>query len=73
MNRLSSLQTSRQDYVDGTIFKMIQSLNPTPQPIEWDIEMLGDIRDTVEDWVVNKLKMCTAKEFYPYVEDNNGN
>lgn len=50
---------------------MIQSLNPTKQPIEWNIEMIGDIRDTVEDWIVAKLKMCADKEFYPYVEDNN--
>jgi hypothetical protein len=55
------------------IFKFIQSLNPTKQPIGWDIEMIGDIRDTIEDWIVAKMKICTEKDFYPYIEEENGN
>jgi len=67
MKALTNSQISRQDYVDGVIFQSIQSLNPTKQPIKWDIEMIADIRDTIEDWVVAKMKCCTEKEFYPYI------
>ena len=52
---------------------MIQGLNPTTEPIEWNIEMIGDIRDTIENWIVARLKLCIDREFYPYVEENNGN
>ncbi len=73
MKTLTNLEISRQDYVDSVIFKLIQSLNPTKQSIEWDIEMIGDIRDTIEDWIVAKMKVCTEKDFYPYIEEENGN
>ena len=72
MKTLSELEISRQDRVDGSIFKLIQKLNPTKQPIEWDIEMIGDIRDTIEDWIVSKMKFCAEKDFYPYIEGENG-
>lgn len=73
MKPLTADQLSRQDLVDGTIFKMLQSINPTRHQIEWDIEMIGDIRDTVEDWIVTKLRFCSENEFYPFVEEQNGN
>jgi len=73
MRTLTSLETFRQDYVDGVIFKTIQNLNPTQRPIEWDIEMIGDIRDTIENWIVARMKLCTEKDFYPYIEEENGN
>ena len=72
MKELTSLEISIQDYVDGVIFELIQSLNPTKQPTEWNIEMIGDIRDTIEDWVVDKPKMCTDGEFYSYIPEQNG-
>jgi hypothetical protein len=65
MSQLTSSQISRQDFVDGTIFEMIQSLNPTTQPIEWNIEMIGSIRDRVENWIVDRLELCSDREFYP--------
>jgi hypothetical protein len=73
MKTLTSLEISRQDYVDSVIFELIQSLTPTKQPIEWDIEMIGDIRDIIEDWIVDRMKICTEKDFYPYIEEENGN
>ena len=73
MRTLTSLEIFRQDYVDGEIFQLIQSLNPTQQPIEWDIEMIGDIRDTIQDWIVDKMKLCTEWDFYPYIGEEDGN
>jgi hypothetical protein len=73
MRQLTSLETTRQDYVDRTILQMIQNINPTLSKIEWDIEMIGEVRDVVEDWIVRKLKLCNMNQFYPYVEEHNGN
>lgn len=73
MKSLTYLETSRQDYVDGEILKLIQTLNPTDISIRWDIEMIGDVRDVIEDWIVAKLKLCTEKDFYPFIEETNGN
>jgi hypothetical protein len=73
MKPLTAEQLSRQDRVDGAIFRMLQTIDPTSQGIRWDIEMIGDIRDTVEDWIVSKLKLCSEYEFYPFIEEQNGN
>jgi hypothetical protein len=73
MVTLTDEQILRQDYVDKHIFQLFQTLNPTQHPIEWDIEIIGDIRDAVEYWMATKLKICTEKDFYPYIEEENGN
>jgi hypothetical protein len=73
MATLADKHISRQDYVDNHIFQLLQTLNPSQRPIEWDIEMIGDVRDTIEDWIVAKMKVCTEKDFYPYIEEENGN
>ena len=39
--------TARQDFVDNAIFALIQEVNPTNRPIDWDIEMIGEIRDAL--------------------------
>jgi hypothetical protein len=73
MRQLTSIEISRQDCVDGAIFKLLQSVNPTSQPIEWDIEMIGGIRDTLQEWIVDRLHLCTPNQFYPFIEEQNGN
>jgi len=73
MVTLSDIQISRQDYVDNQIFQLLQTVSPSQQPIEWNIEMIGDIRDTIEKWVVDKMRVCTEKDFYPCFEEENGN
>ena len=65
MKTIISAQISRQDYVDGHIFKLVQTVNPTKHPIIWDIEMIGDVRDIVEYWVVKRLKLTNPQDFYP--------
>ena len=65
MKTLTNLEISRQDYVDNLIFELVQSLNPTKRPIEWNIEMIGEVRDDIQNWIVDRLKMTTEQEFYP--------
>ena len=70
-NGLTDKQTEKQDYVDNSIFELINSLNPSSTPIEWDIEMISEIRDCFQRWIVDKLHLCAEQEFYPYLEDEN--
>ncbi len=69
MPELTDQQISRQDYVDNIIFETLQRLNPTRQEIEWNIEMIGEVRDAIEDWLAAKMNLCSEREFYPFVEE----
>lgn len=52
---MSDEQIRRQDFVDNTIFELIQRTNPTARQISWDIEMIGNIRDLLVSELQNKL------------------
>ena len=47
------------------IFDLVKRLIPTASEIEWDIEMIADIRDTIQHWLVDKYKIVGELEFYP--------
>ena len=55
---------NRQDEVDNAIFDLITQINPTDKEIEWDLELIGAIRDAIQKELVDR-KICTAKQFYP--------
>ena len=57
-------QLKRQDFVDNAIFSLIQEINPTSQTISWDIEMIGNIRDTLVQELEKKLGISEF-EIYP--------
>ena len=65
MQNLSEDQIKRQDFVDNQIYDLVKRLIPPESEIEWDIEMIGDIRDTIEHWLVDRYKMVDELEFYP--------
>ncbi len=67
--KLTSVQIKRQDFVDNAIFDLIKTVNPTGEDINWDIEMIGEIRDVVGEWMVERLKITDEKDFYPWVEE----
>jgi hypothetical protein len=67
---LSESQIQRQDIVDNAIFRLVQDINPSPQVIDWDIEMIGNIRDEIEYWLVERLKVCKPEEFYFFQEES---
>jgi len=69
MKELTKHQIERQDLVDNAIYSLIQTINPSPdKEIAWDIEMIGEIRDVIKEWLVDKLKIITEQDFYPYFE-----
>jgi hypothetical protein len=65
MEKLTEDQINRQDFVDNGIFDLVKRLIPSTKEIEWDIEMIGDIRDTIQHWLVDRYKIAEELEFYP--------
>ena len=68
MKTLSKKQLERQDFVDNSIFELIQTLNPTDEEIEWDIDFIGELRDIIQERFV-EMEICDKDEFYPFIED----
>ena len=67
MENLNEDQIKRQDFVDNKIYELVNQLVPSEKKIGWNIEMIGDIRDTIQHWLVNRYKIFDELEFYPYV------
>lgn len=68
-DELTREQIGRQDFVDNAIFRLIQSLHPSTTNIGWNIEMIGDIRDCLRKWIVDRYELCNEQSFYPYIEE----
>ena len=58
----------RQDFVDNAIFELVNELIPSEKKMEWDIRIIGEIRDAIQSQLVEK-GFCTEQEFYPYIEE----
>ncbi|MDP3259278.1 MAG: hypothetical protein Q8M34_01645 [Thermodesulfovibrionales bacterium] len=69
MKELTEEQIKRQDSVDNAIYQLIREINPVDKEIAWDIEMIGDVRDVIREWMVERLKITDEQGFYPYLED----
>jgi len=65
---LTKKQIERQDFVDNSIFELLQTLNPTTKYFDWDIKMIVNIRDVVQSYIINKTN-CSEQDFYPYIEE----
>lgn len=66
-------ETDRQDRVDNAIFKMLKEITPIGYA-QWDMEIIGEIRDVIVEYVVTKKKWMTEQQFYPYrTWDKDGN
>ena len=67
MQNLNEDQIKRQDFVDNKIYELVNQLVPSEKKIGWNIEMIGDIRDTIQHWLVDRYRIVNELEFYPYV------
>jgi len=65
MQEFNDKQLRRQDFVDNEIYDLVKRLIPSTREIDWDIEMIGDIRDTIQHWLIDKYKIADELEFYP--------
>lgn len=58
-------EIKRQDFVDNSIYELIQRISPSGKKIIWDIEIIGDIRDKIEHWLVDRYNFTDSNTFYP--------
>lgn len=68
MEELNNWQIERQNCVDDGIFNLLKDINPTSIEIEWDMEIIGEIREEIGYWFIERLKICDEMTFYPYIE-----
>ena len=61
---LTNEQIEWQDFVDNSTFELINKLIPNDEQIDWNIESILTIRDTICKVLVEK-SICTEQEFYP--------
>jgi len=64
---LTDVELERNDFIHNEIFDLINRLNPKGTEVEWDIGIIAEIADDIEDYLVKK-GICTAMEFSPYRE-----
>jgi hypothetical protein len=67
MKELTAKQISGQDFVDRVILQLVQTVNPTDRSIQWNIEMIGEIRNVIRDCIVGK--MTDEQNLCAYLDD----
>jgi hypothetical protein len=68
MQELSKKQLTRQDFVDNSIFDLLQKLMPRNEKLEWNIEVIGAIREIAQQYLLDEKKIKSELEFYPYLK-----
>ena len=68
-HELTQHQIKQQDMIDNAIYHFIQSINPSGKKIPWDIEMIGELRDVIQEWFVDRLQLVKEQDFYPWIEE----
>ena len=69
MDELTDAQLRRQDYVNGLIYETIRASHPSASGVDWNIEMIGEIRESMRIWLVERLGLIDEMRFYPYLEE----
>ena len=64
MSELTKQQIERQDFVDNEVFELVQRLTPSIK-IKWDIEMIGNVRDSIQIQLVDNQILLSEARFYP--------
>ena len=69
MDELTDAQLARQDYVNGLIYETILASHPCADGLDWNIEMIGEVREKIRIWLVERLGLVDEMRFYPYLEE----
>lgn len=65
MKAFTKKEIERQDFVDNMIFELIQKILPGGKRVKWDMEMIGEVRDTIQNQLVQRKRIIKMR-FYPY-------
>ncbi len=68
MPKLTKPQIKRQDFVDNKVFELLQEFLPQSKTMQWDIEAIGAVRDAIREQIINKQKVMSEEQFYPYLK-----
>ena len=66
MTELTKQQIARQDFVDNQVFELINTLLPKSKQVNWDIEFIGVVRESIRKEIQKKVKSIDEKKFYPF-------
>lgn len=69
MIELTKEQIKRQDFVDIAIYDLLQNVSPSWRQVEWNIEMIADLRERIRYWFVEYLNLTDEMTFYPYTRE----
>ncbi len=67
-NKLFFKNPQTSVFVDNQIFELLQNFLPPSKKIEWDIEVIGTVRDAIQEQIVYKQKIMSEGQFYPYIK-----
>ncbi len=56
---------ARQDFVDNKVFELINELLPERKKIDWNIEVIANVRDAIFSAVSDKVGGLDEFKFYP--------
>ena len=63
MLKFTEEQLRRQDFVDNEIYDLMIRLVPTKKKIKWNIEVIGDVRDTIAHDRLSEAQVESLKTF----------
>ena len=66
--KLTDEQIERQDFVDNAIFNLLNEINPTKKELDWNIELIGNVRDCIQKEFTERM-ICFANDFYPEMDE----
>lgn len=69
---LTAKEIDRLDFVHNNIHELICTLAGEGHEVPWDMSVIGEISDIIEDYVCETLHIMTATQFAPYVESGGG-
>ena len=65
MREFTKKEILRQDFVDNEVFDLINKLLSPTASIDWDIEIIGNVRDAIRREVTDR-QIMSEQELYPY-------
>lgn len=65
---LTKAQIEKQDFVDNAISDLIRELNPSREDIDWNIEIIAEIRDRISSYF-EEIGICAEQDFYPFIDE----
>ncbi len=66
--KLTKKEIERQDFVDNSIFELLQKLNPSDKDIDWNIDIISNVRDIIQLKFL-ELGISDEMTFYPYLTE----